>query len=802
MIKYTYKNNFHYIVIEQEIFKLSRNNIHILKEISFQFNEWVCFLKLLNNKNLTLLEIAETIFGEKRCQKLEKVVWALLEIALQKDSKLVQVYLEYHAHICFSQYWIHRYAYFEYHGFDMGRRGFLRCKIDKGVVSFDQYIDDVIKNGFTDNSLPLRVISNGAYARLNYQNQGWYNITLDFRYSFNLHKNIHMTLKMIDSIQRALRENGTLKSIAKEFNIGTSTPMMYAFAILPKEMFAFIKKSFRKQLLNNHEISLSKVLQIHIEQENNFLKKLRFYDENIYQKLIQLSSKYQQIQIRLSNIFNKIVTTKFATQYHLGYIKNNKWQSFDLNLEILAKDMVSSDLKTYALYIAANDKNKRIVQIATEFFKYIKFTSKTNNLDIKHIKEKDIANWLNHIINVKSVRAHKNAISSFYKFMSNQKVINHCTDFEEIRTIYKKIARTFSIEGNMAQKPTLPLPEEVFLQISLHLDELLPEIKNAFLIMSATGCRPSELAYITPTSLIYDKKLDCYILNIFLNKQKTAYAKKGVKSIRKVPIYSEDVVNGFYRQVTLSDHIRKESNNNSIFIRKTYNRAHQVKFHIPSSKEFIREINSLIEKYDIKADLDDKLWNYTPYQMRSMLATAMVEKGHAPEEIKAFFGWLTTHTPERAYAFIREKKIEELNTDLFKKHFRISLDENYLNAYTYSEKEQLFVELYIHRRKMEYGDCVRHPIMGECGKLQTPDSCASCARLITDLPYLNTWTKFRDNQQIIFDALINALENEGISKDEYTTWAEYTIQKHRLDAYKSIVDTLLSVQKAKNGGSC
>ncbi|QEH06527.1 tyrosine-type recombinase/integrase [Sulfurospirillum multivorans] len=633
-------------------------------------------------------------------------------------------------------------------------------------------------------------------------NQGWRNITLDFHFSFSLHKNIHMTLKMIDGIKQVFRENGTLKSIAKEFNIGTSTPMMYAFAIFPKEMFALIKKSFRKQLLNNHEISLSKVLQIHIEQENNFLKKLRFYDENIYQKLIQLSLKYQQIQIRLSNIFNKIVITKFATQYRLGYIKNNKWQSFYLNLNIIAKDTVSSDIKTYALYIAANDKNKRLIQIAIEFFKYIKITSKINNLDIKQIKEQDIANWLNHSSNVKSLRTCKNAISAFYKFMSNQKAINHCTDFEEILVIYKKIARAFSIKNNIAQTPTMPLPEEVFLQISLHLDELSPEIKNSFLIMSATGCRPSELAYITPTSLAYDKKLDCYILNIFLNKQKKAYAKKGLKSIRKVPIYSEDVVNAFYRQVTLSENIRKESNSNSIFIRKTNNRAHQVKFHIPSSKEFIRAINSLIQKYDIKADLEDKLWNYTPYQMRSMLATTMVEKGHAPEEIKAFFGWLTNHTPERAYAFIREKKIEELNTDLFKRHFKISFDESYLKTYTRSEKEHLFVELYIHKRKMEYGDCIRHPIMGECGKLQTSDSCASCARLITDLPYLNTWTKFRDNQQIIFDALIHALENEGISKDEYTTWAEYTIQKHRLDAYKSIVDTLLSVQKAKNGSSC
>ncbi|AHJ13047.1 hypothetical protein [Sulfurospirillum multivorans] len=152
MIKYAYKNKFHYIVIEQEMFNLSRHSIHILKEISLQFNEWRYFVKLLHSKNLVLLEIAETIFDEKRSLKLEKVVWALLEIALQKDSKLVQVYLEYHAHVCFSQYWIHQYAYFEYHGFNVQNRDFFRGKIDKGITSFNQYIDNIIDNGFTDNS--------------------------------------------------------------------------------------------------------------------------------------------------------------------------------------------------------------------------------------------------------------------------------------------------------------------------------------------------------------------------------------------------------------------------------------------------------------------------------------------------------------------------------------------------------------------------------------------------------------------------------------------------------------------------
>ncbi len=178
-----------------------------------------------------------------------------------------------------------------------------------------------------------------------------------------------------------------------------------------------------------------------------------------------------------------------------------------------------------------------------------------------------------------------------------------------------------------------------------------------------------------------------------------------------------------------------------------------------------------------------------------MLATTMVEKGHAPQEIKAFFGWMTTSTPEKAYAYIRSRKLEELNSEFFHDHFKVSFDNNLLSSYSQQDKEQMFVELYVHKRQMEYGECVRHPIMGECGKLQTPDSCANCARLITDPRYISTWQKLYNNQKDIFKALIDSLESEGCLRSEYETWTEYIIQKHRLDSYESIVSKLFAAKE-------
>ncbi len=176
--------------------------------------------------------------------------------------------------------------------------------------------------------------------------------------------------------------------------------------------------------------------------------------------------------------------------------------------------------------------------------------------------------------------------------------------------------------------------------------------------------------------------------------------------------------------------------------------------------------------------------------MRAMLATIMVERGHATEEIRAFFGWMSKHTSERAYAYVRNRKMLELNNKFFEKHFHVSFDREALKQYTKKEKEELFVELYIHYRIMEYGKCVRHPIMGECGKLQTAQSCASCSRLITSPEYIPYWEKLYVNQKEILETLEKKLDDEGVDKEIYMQWAEYKIEFSRLFSYRNLLTKL------------
>lgn len=794
MIKYIRNNNYSsYIEVDQKRFLLHRVSINILKESSFQLNDWNLFLKHIRSKRKTLLDAAEEIFGKERDTELEKITWILLEMAAEAHPLIVRRYLMHHAHLCFSKHWIHRYTYFEYHGFTMnkGKGNYLRNKFDKGATGvspkMQKQISDIMVFGKSDGSLPVRIAPLSKYhAHINIDGSGWIGITVD-AHSLHVQASVKKTQELILKTGEQLNRKGPLSAVADQFNISTSIVMMYAFAFHRDLMKLSVKKTLREQMLNNRHISLSGALQKHISQDSNFLVKLKSNAPETYRMLVRLAVKYQNLQISNRNIYNRRLDAMKLRKYHLGYITNKKWKSFQVDLGSISKDTVSRDIRRYALYRASN--NKGFASSLIDFFSSVKDRRKRFNIDAGDITEEDLVNWLTKMERRIGLRSAKNPITSFYRYLTDIKTVNREKNAEKIKSIYKTVSSDITAKDQEADNPTVPMPEDVYLQIRARIDELDTEIKNAFLIQCATGCRPSELAAIREDSLKFDQRTDCHILTIYASKQEAAYGKKGKLPVRKVPIYEQDVIRAFREQAEISRAVRRESGNDSIFVRR-YRRRHVVKYHIPSSKELIRDVNILIDKYNIKAELDSDTWHYTPYQMRAMIATTMVEKGHAPEEIKAFFGWLTNHTSEKAYAFVRKKKMAELNTELFKKHFRVSFDKKLLGSYSREEREHIFVKLYIHKRQMEYGDCVRHPVVGECGKLQGPESCASCARLNTDSPYLGNWVKIRDSQKAIYDDLVRTLESEGIPRSEYETWHEYLVEKQRLDSFQSLVDRL------------
>ena len=622
--------------------------------------------------------------------------------------------------------------------------------------------------------------------KINFNNEGWKNISSEAS-TFHIHKSVNKTQQLFSRIKQQLENKVSLLEVAKEFNMSAGIVIMYALVVCPNLFESSIKKILRKQMLNNKHISLSKGLRYHIKQDANLLKKLKKYYLEAYDRLVILSVKYQEIQIKLYKILNNKVMSNYSKEYQVGYIKNQKWCSFCLELNSIDNDTIAKEIKGYSLYLA--DRGFTIDGLLLSLYKHIKEKTNRFNLEASNITQDELIAWFEYIAKKIKLKGAKAAISSFYKYLINQAIINKSPNLSRLKQIQKILSSEIIIEDGEIDS-TVPLPEDVYVQIRHHIHELPLEIKNIFLVISSTGCRPSEISSIHSKSLVYNEKLDCHTLSLSIDKQATAYAKKGKKAIRKVPIYDIDTIDAINEQVTISENIRRESKIDSIFVRRNNNRTHQIKYHIPSSKELINNINDLIKKYNICSDIENDIWHYTPYQMRSMIATSMVENGHSSEEVKLFFGWLSTHTSEKAYAYVRSKKIEDLNTKFFKEHFSINFENNLLSSYSRQEKEQMFIELYIHKRQMEYGECVRHPIMGECGKLQSPDSCASCARLITGDKYISAWQKLQDNQKNILDEFIETVEREGCKKNEYETWSEYIIQKNRLESYNSVLKEL------------
>jgi hypothetical protein len=155
-----------------------------------------------------------------------------------------------------------------------------------------------------------------------------------------------------------------------------------------------------------------------------------------------------------------------------------------------------------------------------------------------------------------------------------------------------------------------------------------------------------------------------------------------------------------------------------------------------------------------------------------------------------FMGWQDKSTIEQAYIQLKKKRLMDLNSKFFYENFKTEIPNENLQKLSKKEKEELFIDLYVNFRQMEYGKCVRHPILGECGKLQEPKSCSSCSKLITSKEYLPKWLNLRDSQQNIINKLEIKFSEENIKKDEYMQWAEYKREFFILNSYNDLISKL------------
>jgi len=798
MIIYKYiKANTFNVTIDAKQFTINGRAVKVLKDANFSIEHWNIFLILLQEKDLKLIQIIQKLFPNAIASNYELKILSLCIFASNFDNNLLIEYFNYHANICFKETWLHYLSLAHYHGFKDSKNAPMHSILSqpyksKSYKAFTVPFKEIVNQNIHNNNLELKIcpdFKNRQYLKL-FAHGKWHQVTLDIKKSYKLQKSVSLTKQLLDDIKISLHNNISLQTIINKYDVNEGVVVSYAFAIYEDLIIKIIKSNLRKQLHSNQQISLFDALKFHIKQINHRLKRLKRDMPLLYIKLQNIAISFQSKQIRHYMIYNKNILIKNLTCYNIGFIQKNTWYSLSFNFNSIKDDNIAIEIKSYIYQLLLKNSRLNGINKIINLSVFVKKNYNHNNLSANKFLLNQIVLWLINLdITANTKKATKNHISSFINFLISAEVVQYKTIYKLPKAPVKNEIKDIKIDSHN-EHFTEPLPEDIYIQIRSHINELSPYVRNAFLIISATGCRPSELATITQDSMKFDSNRNVHFLTIKIGKQSKAYSKKGKLAIRKIPIYDQDVLDAFSNQVKISETARDTFNSKLIFIRQTNAKKFQDKHYITSSKDLLREVNRIISKYQISSDLEKEQWRYTPYQMRAMLATVMVERGHATEEIRAFFGWMSKHTSERAYAYVRNKKMLELNNNFFEKHFNIAFNKDALKQYTKKEKEELFVELYIHYRVMEYGKCVRHPIMGECGKLQTAESCASCARLITSPEYIPYWEKLHNNQKDILEAIVKKLEDEGVNKEIYTEWAEYKIEHNRLFTYENLLNKL------------
>ncbi|PHR54207.1 MAG: hypothetical protein COA44_13840 [Arcobacter sp.] len=338
-----------------------------------------------------------------------------------------------------------------------------------------------------------------------------------------------------------------------------------------------------------------------------------------------------------------------------------------------------------------------------------------------------------------------------------------------------------------------PIPEFVYLQIMNNIEDIEKSFKNAFILMSSCGLRPQDLPTITPDSIkIKNGKKE---LVVFMKKQNKAYTKKGMKPQRTIPIVNIEIEKAFYEQVEYSKVNRSISGMKSIFVIKTaINKIHDTRLGIMTSSQLGYAINNLIKKHNICAE-DGHLWHYYSYQLRVKLVVDMLEAGSTDKELRALMGWLSETTCENAYAMAQKLKMKDLNVRFLNWEFQTSLPEDALDLYSEEERYLIFTELYKHKRNMGYGECVRHPIQGDCGKLQEANSCASCSKLIVGEKHRSIWEEYYHNQFKYIYEMRQANLNHGIESHKFERNARYKYEMGILESYASVLISLTTRRK-------
>ncbi len=782
--KFRYKGN---LLFNISISKITINNINIsiapkhcnlLKEIGFNSKSYKQYIELIKQNRLKLDEITKIIFNNSIIN--DDIIGLIANIASNINPDIMYKYLYKQSCHCFKNKCLNHKNLKEFIG--LKDENILRKKIRFNSSEYRETLLNQINSicSLFENN---KIIKN--------------KIVLTYANTYNLHyKNIVGEIT-IPSISNRFQQNNifcnnpksiiqALKMLDKKCDMTEiHNETKIAYELLEKIFIIFFHSSYIRKKRNEIKILIldNKGINFEFKRGNSFektLSGLKKHGSNFEFSYTNLINKMRVLQQKIyKNINEQKLLDINVNKFNIGYIKSGIFlhKSFVINFKIKTLYLEYYNYFTNKIIIQSNIKKlKTLTDVLNQLI--------TNNPKINSSKDITLDMVIQYLEN-KNTYLSRTHLSSFLTFTIKNYKINKQNIFGELpippfENITLKIK-----DVKYANKSSLAIPESIYQKIHQHIHTLQNDIRNTFIIMSAIACRINELEYINEDSLKYNKDKKYYELSFFVSKTQHSQTKKGRKSFRTVPIDDKEVIDAFYDQVKLTKQLRKSSNLKSIFLYATMNR----KIKVIDKTRYAANINSLIKKYNI-VDENNKLWHFTTHQLRATITTKLAESGYRSDEIMQFMGWQDKSTIEQAYIQLKKKRLMDLNSKFFYENFKTEIPNENLQKLSKKEKEELFIDLYVNFRQMEYGKCVRHPILGECGKLQEPKSCSSCSKLITSKEYLPKWLNLRDSQQNIINKLEIKFSEENIKKDEYMQWAEYKREFFILNSYNDLISKL------------
>jgi len=295
-------------------------------------------------------------------------------------------------------------------------------------------------------------------------------------------------------------------------------------------------------------------------------------------------------------------------------------------------------------------------------------------------------------------------------FQALSKITNYLMNLHSYR--YKPIFNAFILtpfhNASSMTKNTDYIPDEVINQLDLHISELSPTHELIYEIFSFTGMRAKEVLRLEDDCCYPKEEYKGFIkLEYIPHKIRNARRKRSLPDKTSVYIMN-DLFDKISKQVELSKDLREKYHSPYVFITKS--RSNEVV--LKGNTGFCTAINRIIKKYDI-CDLEGNLWHFSSKQMRKTLAVQLIENDATTHQVATQLSHLNYSTTEQFYIEVKMKKLAELNSEFFRKKFKLVMGEDTLKLYTEEERKQLYIDFRLNIREVEFGYCTKHMSEGK-----------------------------------------------------------------------------------------